>query len=63
MECWLLQKKAVLPLLLLSLVFSPSLVAEPAVAASYAWANNPQGNVYNNYDLPAMPFRANTASN
>jgi sialate O-acetylesterase len=33
------------------------------VAARYAWANNPQGNVYNNYDLPAMPFRATTASN
>ena len=32
MECWLLQKKAVLPLLLFSLLFSPSLVAEPALA-------------------------------
>jgi sialate O-acetylesterase len=31
------------------------------IAARYAWANNPRGNVYNNYDLPAVPFRVNIA--
>lgn len=41
---------------------SNSKVSSP-IAARYAWANNPRGNVYNNYDLPAVPFRTNTGGN
>ena len=33
-------------------------VAEP-VAVRYAWADNPAGNLYNQMDLPAGPFRTN----
>ena len=33
------------------------------VAARYAWANDPRGNVYNNYDLPAVPFRTKIGGN
>jgi sialate O-acetylesterase len=45
-----------------NVILSNSNVSTP-VAARYAWANNPQDNVYNNYDLPAVPFNTNNGGN
>ncbi len=39
-----------------SVVAASPQVASP-VAVRYAWANNPDGNLYNASDLPASPFR------
>jgi len=36
-------------------VWSPK-ISRP-VAVRYGWANNPQCNLYNAFDLPASPFR------
>ena len=40
------------------LVFSPE-VKEP-LAVRYAWADNPDCNLYNQAGLPASPFRTDT---
>jgi sialate O-acetylesterase len=34
-------------------------VSKP-VAVRYAWSSNPDGNLFNNYGLPASPFRSDT---
>ena len=39
-----------------SVVVSSTEVTQP-VAVRYDWANNPEGNLFNGADLPAMPFR------
>lgn len=39
-----------------TVIVSSAEVAKP-VAVRYDWANNPQGNLYNNAKLPAVPFR------
>jgi sialate O-acetylesterase len=39
-----------------TVVVSSPQVAKP-IAVRYAWANNPECNLYNNADLPAAPFR------
>jgi sialate O-acetylesterase len=39
-----------------SVIVSSADVAKPA-AVRYDWANNPEGNLYNKADLPAVPFR------
>lgn len=39
-----------------SVVVSSEQVAQPA-AVRYAWADNPQCNLYNKEGLPASPFR------
>jgi sialate O-acetylesterase len=40
-----------------TVVVSSSLIASP-VAVRYAWAGNPDGNLYNQEGLPASPFRS-----
>ncbi|MEI6232081.1 MAG: sialate O-acetylesterase [Planctomycetota bacterium] len=42
-----------------SIVVSSDKVAKPA-SVRYAWANNPECNLYNKANLPAVPFRTDT---
>ncbi len=42
-----------------SIIVSSEKVAKP-VAVRYAWANNPECNLYNKANLPAVPFRTDT---
>jgi sialate O-acetylesterase len=39
-----------------NIILESNFVAEP-VAVRYAWSNNPDGNLYNEVNLPAGPFR------
>ena len=39
-----------------AVIVSSQEVSQP-IAVRYDWANNPDGNLYNGADLPAMPFR------
>jgi sialate O-acetylesterase len=41
------------------IVVSNEKIKQP-IAVRYSWSNTPDGNVYNQEDLPAVPFRTDT---